>query len=168
MHMLQQVECGKIINTHGVRGEAKAEVYCDPALFSQLKTLTIGGKPFSLRSFRQHGTFLLLTLEGVETVEQAMLLKGKSITVPRASLHLKQGEYLYQDLYGFSVLDLRTDNIIGTLTEVLERPASMLYRVETSEGEVLIPAVAPFHQGVDFAARTLRVRTIEGMLPHEN
>lgn len=168
MSMEQLVECGKIINTHGVRGEAKAEVYCDPALFSQLKTLTIGGKPFRLRSHRPHGAFLLLTLEGVETVEQAMLLKGKSITVPRTALRLKKGEYLYQDLYGFSVLDLRTNTVIGTLAEVLDRPASMLYRVETPEGEVLIPAVAPFHQGVDHAGRVLQVRTIEGMLPHEN
>lgn len=166
--MEQLVECGKIINTHGVRGEVKAEVYCDPALFSQLKTLTVGGKPFTLLSRRQHGAFLLLTLAGVETVEQAMLLKGKSITVPRTSLRLKKGEYLYQDLYGFSVLDLRTDTVIGTLAEVLERPASMLYRVETDAGEVLIPAVPPFHQGVDFEGRVLRVRTIEGMLPHEN
>ena len=166
--MEQFVECGRIVNTHGVRGEVKAEIYCDSELFVQERELLIGGKPFRLLSHRRHGAFLLLTLEGIATVEQAMPLKGKTITVPRASIRLKKGQYLYQDLYGFAVLDLRTGQVIGRLAEVLERPASMLYRVEGPAGEILIPAVPPFHVGVDFEARQLQVRTIEGMLPHEN
>lgn len=166
--MEQFVECGRIVNTHGVRGEVKAEAYCDNEIFSQGRELLIGGKPYRLLSHRRHGAFLLLTLEGIVTVEQAMPLKGKTITIPRASIRLKKGQYLYQDLYGFAVLDLRTGQVIGRLAEVLELPASMLYRVEGPAGEILIPAVPPFHVGVDFEARQLQVRTIEGMLPHEN
>lgn len=166
--MEQFVECGRIVNTHGVRGEVKAEIYCDSKLFAQERELLIGGKPFRLLSHRRHGAFLLLTLEGIATVEQAMPLKGKAITIPRDAIRLKKGQYLYQDLYGFAVLDLRTGQVIGRLAEVLERPASMLYRVEGPAGEILIPAVPPFHVGVDFEARQLQVRTIEGMLPHEN
>ncbi len=166
--MEQFVECGRIVNTHGVRGEVKAEIYCDSELFAQERELLVGGRPFRLLSHRRHGAFLLLTLEGIATVEQAMPLKGKVITVPRASIRLKKGQYLYQDLYGFAVLDLRTGQVIGRLAEVLERPASMLYRVEGPAGEILIPAVPPFHVGVDFEARQLQVRTIEGMLPHED
>ena len=33
--MEQFVECGRIVNTHGVRGEVKAEAYCDNEIFSQ-------------------------------------------------------------------------------------------------------------------------------------
>ncbi len=163
-----KIECGKILNTHGVRGEVKAEAYCDPALLRKLKTLTVGGKDYTLAGLRMHGDFLLLTLEGVDTVEAAMPLKGKVITVPREALPLKKGEYLYQDIYGFSVYDARTEQVIGTLAEVLERPASMLYRVEGPKGEVLIPAAQPFYLGVDFEHKRLNVRTIEGMLPDED
>lgn len=166
--MEQFVECGRIVNTHGVRGEVKAELYCDSDIFSPGRELLLGGRPYRLLSRRQHGAFLLLTLEGIATVEQAMPLKGRLITVPRSAIHLKKGQYLYQDLYGFSVLDLRTGQVIGRLAEVLERPASMLYRVEGPAGEILIPAAPPFHVGVDFEARQLQVRTIEGMLPHED
>ena len=62
----------------------------------------------------------------IETVEQAMLLKNKAIHARRADLKLKKGEYLYQDLYGFDVYDLRMEKVIGTLREVLERGRSFI------------------------------------------
>lgn len=162
------LECGRILNTHGVRGELKAENYCDEGFFKKVRRIAVGGSSYTIRQVREHGAFVLLTLEGVETVEQAMLLKGKAITIPRSDLKLKKGEYLYQDLYGFSVYDLRKEAVIGTLREVLERPASLVYVIDCAGQETLIPAVPPFHQGVDLENRVLTLRTIEGMLPHEN
>ena len=162
------LECGKVLNTHGVRGEIKVDNYCDEGFFTKIKDVAIGGAPYRIRAAREHKGFVLLTLEGVETVEQAMLLKNKPVTARRADLKLKKGQYLYQDLYGFAVYDQRSERVIGVLREVLERPASMLYALDSDDGEILIPAVEPFHQGVDFDARRLLVRTIEGMLPHEN
>ena len=141
---MNRIECGKVLNTHGIRGEVKAEIYCDPPLFRKLKTVDIGGRAYAVQAARSHGSFFLLTLEGVDTVEAAMPLKGKLITAPRASFPLKKGEYLLQDIYGFAVYDARREMVIGTLAEVLERPASMLYRVESEKGEILIPAVPPF------------------------
>ena len=165
---MAQIEIGKILNTHGVRGEVKAEIYCEPALLRGLKMLTVGGKAYPLKSFRRHGDFLLLTLAGVDTVEAAMPLKGRSVTAERDALPLKQGEYLFSDIYGFDVFDARTQQVIGTLAEVLERPASMLYRVTGELGEILIPAAPPFYQGVNFEEKRLLVATIEGMLPNED
>lgn len=165
---MEILECGKVLNTHGVRGELKAENYCDDGFFKKIKTIFIGGTEYRIKSARDHGAFVLLTLEGIETVEQAMLLKGKAITARRADLKLKKGEYLYQDLYGFDVYDLRCEKVIGTLKEVLERPASMVYVIDCDGQEALIPAVEPFHQGVDLEKKLLTLRTIEGMLPHEN
>ena len=121
------LECGKIVNTHGIRGELKVDNYCDDGFFKKIKTVLIGGTEYKIKAVRNHGAFVLLTLEGIETVEQAMLLKNKAITIPRADLKLKKGEYLYQDIYGFDVYDLRTETTIGKLKEVLERPASMVY-----------------------------------------
>ena len=165
---MEWLECGRITNTHGVRGELKAENYCDEGLFQSLKQITVGGTEYHLISSRAHGAFVLLTLRGIDTVEAAMPLKGKAITVRRDSIHLKQGEYFYQDLYGFQVFDLRRNAVIGTLAEVLERPASMLYRITGPLGEILIPAVEPFRREIRLEDRQIVVSTIEGMLPDEN
>ncbi|MBR5390475.1 MAG: 16S rRNA processing protein RimM [Clostridia bacterium] len=162
------IEIGRILNTHGVRGEVKAEIYCDPALLRGLQAITVGGAEYTLKSFRGHGAFFLLTLEGVDSIGAAMPLKGKPITAERETLPLKQGEYLFSDIYGFDVFDTRTQQVIGTLSEVLERPASMIYRVTGEIGESLIPAAPPFYQGVNFEEKRLLVATIEGMLPNED
>ena len=162
------LECGKVLNTHGIRGELKVDNYCDEGFFKKIKNITIGGVEYRIKAARDHGAFVLLTLDGIETVEQAMLLKNKAITARRADLKLKKGEYLYQDLYGFDVYDLRMEKVIGQLREVLERPASMVYVIDCDGQEALIPAVDPFHQGVDLEKKVLTLRTIEGMLPHEN
>lgn len=165
---MERLECGKIVNTHGVRGEVKLEPYIDASLFRKLKEVQAGSTALEITSVRSHGDFLLLTCKGIDTVEAAMPLKGRTVTVPREALPLKKDEYLYQDIYGFDVFDARKDAVIGTLKEVLERPASMLYLIRTESGEVLIPAVKPFYEGVDFEKKQLLLRTIEGMLPDED
>ncbi len=162
------LECGKVLNTHGIRGEIKVDNYCDEGFFKKIKKVTIGAQEYAVKASRDHGAFVLLTLNGVETVEQAMLLKGKPVTIPRAQLKLKKGEYLYQDLYGFEVYDIRTQAVIGKLREVLERPAHMVYVIDSQDGEIMVPAIAPFHQGVDLEKGVLTLQTIEGMLPHES
>ncbi len=165
---MEILECGKVLNTHGVRGELKVDNYCDEGFFKKVKQVTIGAGQYTVKSSRDHGAFVLLTLEGIETVEQAMVLKGKSVTIPRADLKLKKGEYLYQDLYGFDVFDTRTNAVIGKLREVLERPAHMVYAIDSQAGEILVPAIAPFHQSVDLEKGVLTLQTIEGMLPNES
>ena len=165
---MEMIECGKVLNTHGVRGEIKVDNYCDEGFYKKIKTIFVGGTEYRIKSSRDHGAFVLLTLDGIESIDQAMLLKNKPITVRRADLKLKKGEYLYQDLYGFEVYDLRKEAVIGKLREVLERPASMVYAIDCGGREILIPAVEPFHQGVDLDNKVLTLRTIEGMLPDEN
>lgn len=157
------VELGKIVGTHGVRGELRAEDWAEPGLWTGLKSIFVGGAPMEILSARPHKSFMLLKLKDVDTMDGAMVLKGRLITVPREQIKLEDGRYLYRDLYGFSVFDLRTQTEIGTLSEVRESPASMLYVVSKNGREILIPAVPAFDRGVDFEARILRVETIEGM-----
>ena len=135
---MEILECGKVLNTHGVRGELKVDNYCDDGFFKKIKTIFIGGNEYTIKTAR------------------------------RADLKLKKGQYLYQDLYGFDVYDQRSQKVIGTLKEVLERPASMVYVIDCDGQEALIPAVPPFHQGVDLEGKVLTLNTIEGMLPYEN
>ena len=70
--MKEFLECGKIVSTHGVRGEVKAEVWMDsPEEMTALKTLYLdGGKtPLTVKGARVHKNMVLLTLAGVETPE---------------------------------------------------------------------------------------------------
>ena len=59
MEKQQYIEAGKIVITHGVRGEVKIQVWLDsPEFMRRFKTLYIDSKPVRLLSSREHKGFL--------------------------------------------------------------------------------------------------------------
>lgn len=156
------IEAGRIINTHGVAGEVKIEVWLDsPSFMKKFKRLYIGGREAAVLSTREHKGFLLVKLEGVCDVNAAMALKGKTVCIARADARLPKGAFFIQDIIGASVLD-ESGAEVGKLCEVLETPAHRVYVVK-GEKEHLIPAIPEFIMSTDADAGVIRVRLIEGM-----
>ncbi len=165
---MKPVECGKIVNTHGIAGEVKIENYCDDGFFKRIAAVTVGTEKYKILSSRTHKGFVLAKLEGVNTVEAAMSLKGKTVIADRKDIDMPRGHVFYSDLYGFEVYDRRTEKIIGTLREVRESTASMLYIIDSEKGEILVPDVPAFSRGYDVKKKIIEIETIEGMLPDED
>ena len=160
--MKEYVEAGRIVNTHGVGGEVKIEVWLDsPEYFRSFKRLYLYGKEKKIVSARVHKNFVIARLDGVEDLNAAMALKGKTVEILRADAHLKEGEFFVQDILGFRVVDERGTEI-GRLVDAEETPASMIYVVK-GEKEHLIPAVREFILGIDARREEIRVHLIEGM-----
>ncbi len=160
--MKQYVEAGRIVNTHGVSGEVKIEVWLDsPAFFKTFKRLFINGAEKRILSAREHKQFIIARLEGVEDINAAMALKGKTVEILRADARMKDGEFFVQDILGFTVVD-EDGHAVGKLVDAFETPASMLYVVR-GESEHLIPAVREFILGIDAEKEEIRVHLIEGM-----
>ena len=160
--MKQYVEAGRIVNTHGVSGEVKIEVWLDsPAFFKTFKRLFINGAEKRILSAREHKQFIIARLEGVEDINAAMALKGKTVEILRADARMKDGEFFVQDILGFTVVD-EDGHAVGKLVDAFETPASMLYVVR-GESEHLIPAVREFILGIDAESEQIRVHLIEGM-----
>ena len=162
MEKKQYLEAGKVLNTHGVRGELKTEAWTDePGILAGLPTLYLDGVPRRVESGRVHKGFVLLKLEGIDTVEAAMALKGKVLTADRASIPLEPGAWFLQDAIGGSVAD-EDGNDLGTLADILEYPAGRIYVVR-GKTEHLIPEQGGFIRAFDPETGRLTVRLIEGM-----
>ena len=160
--MKEYVEAGRIVNTHGVNGEVKIEVWLDsPEYFRSFKRLYLNGAEKRILSSRVHKSFVIARLDGVEDLNAAMTLKGKTVEILRADAHLKEGEFFVQDILGFRVVDEQGTEI-GILADAVETPASMIYVVK-GEKEHLIPAVREFILGIDARREEIRVHLIEGM-----
>ena len=160
--MKQYVEAGRIVNTHGVAGEVKVEVWLDsPEYFRSFRRLYLGGEEKKILSARVHKQFVIARLEGVDDLNAAMALKGKTVEILRADARLKEGEFFVQDILGFTVVD-EQGKTIGKLVDAEEKPASMIYVVR-GESEHLIPAVKEFILGIDAEREEIRVHLIEGM-----
>ena len=160
--MKEYVEAGKIVNTHGVNGELKIELWLDsPAFFKKFKRLFLDGQERRILSAREHKGLVIVRLEGVDDLNAAMALKGRTVEVLRADAPLKEGEFFIQDIIGFEVID-EDGQTVGVMTGAEENPAAMLYVVR-GEREHLIPAVPAFIRGIDAEKRQIRVHMIEGL-----
>ena len=156
------VDAGKIVNTHGVRGEVRIEVWLDsPALLKRCGRVFLGGEEKKLLSAREHKGFLIAQLEGVADVNAAQALKNRVVQIARADARLPRGAFFLQDIIGASVVD-ESGAEVGTLAEVLELPTQRVYVVR-GETEHLIPVVPAFILNTDAEAGVITVRLIEGM-----
>ena len=91
----QYLECGKIVATHGLRGEVKVMPWCDgPETLCGLSTLYLdGGKtPLRVERARPAKGMVLLKAEGVDTPEAAQALRGRVLWLDRAEDTLAEGQ----------------------------------------------------------------------------
>ena len=163
MEKKEFIEAGRIVNTHGVAGEVKIEVWLDSAkFFKSFKTIYLAkGEALKVLSTKTHKGFIIAKIEGVEDINAAMRLKGKDVFIRREDAALPRGAFFLQDIIGATVVE-ENGREVGKLVEIMERPASNIYVVK-GETEHLIPAVPEFVMSTDAEAGIITVRLIEGM-----
>ncbi len=162
MEKQQYIEAGRIVNTHGIRGEVKIQAWLDsPEFLSRFGTIYIDGKPVKMLSARAHKGFVIAALEGIDDINAAMSLKNKIAYIDRADAKLGRDEYFLCDIIGARVVS-EGGEPIGILEDIFETPASQIYVVK-GETEHLIPAVDEFVIKVDAENAVVTVRLIEGM-----
>ena len=167
----QFLEAGRIVGTHGVRGEMRVEPWCDSADFlKKVKTLYFdGGKTDAgVVSSRVHKGRLLLKLQGVDTVEQGDALRGKVLYLNREDVRLEEGQVFLQDLIGLKAIDGTTGREYGVLQEVLPTGANDVYRIVDGAGkEYLFPAVKHMIQEISLEEGVIRLLPIPGIFDQE-
>lgn len=170
--MKKFLEAGKIVGTHGVHGELRVNPWCDSADFlKQFHTLYLekGDVPLKVKASRVHKSQLLLSLEGIDTVEKADTFRGKTIYVDRADAKIPEGRYFVEDLIGLGVYDIDTCVYYGNVTEVMRTGANDVYQV-TSLGKknYLMPAIDSVICQIDLEKGKMLVRPMKGIFDDED
>ncbi len=145
------VNIGLISTPHGVKGWVKVVSQTDvPERFSSIERVFLTDpktgekKQFELEDVKYQPDRVLLKIKGIDTREQADLLRGKILQVPESEVPDIEEEdtyYIYQ-LEGMTVFD-ENGVIVGTLETVYGNPANDIYgiRSEANGKELLIPAI---------------------------
>lgn len=164
----QYLEAGKIVGTHGVRGEIKVQSWCDSAeVLCEFDTLYLEDKtPVHIVRAQVHKNVVLLQIEGVDTMEKAQALRGKLLLIDRDQVELPENLVFIQDILGFCVFDRRTQSVVGKLREVLtSNPVHDLYEIQSESGKLFyVPASKPFLQQIDMEKGMIEIESIEGLL----
>lgn len=134
---------GRIAGVRGVKGELRVTVLTDfPERFLGLKRVFVGGdlKPYEVEKSRLFKGAALLKLRGVDSVDDALRLKGKFVHVPvEEAVPLPEGQYYWHEIIGLEVWTT-TGELLGKVTEILRTGANDIYVVHDGK-EILIPAI---------------------------
>ena len=162
------VVLGDVIGPHGVRGWLKVRPHTEApdALlgYANWCLRPAGGgawREFARLDGRMHSGALLVALDGIETREAALAVKGFGIGVPRTALPAAPaGEIYWDDLTGFAVVN-RAGIVLGEVCGMTEHGAHPLLRVARPPGspgsERLVPYVSAIVDRVDVGARRIDV-----------
>ena len=158
------IDAGEIVTTHGVRGEVKVLCWLDdPEMLCEFDRCRIDGKEFEMQQVRVQKTCNLVKFQGIDTMEAAQAMRGKTIELYREDI---DEEVIFAaELIGMEVYC--EDKLIGKIKEVLDYPGNSVYVVK-GEYEYMIPAVNQFILSTDMKGNRMEVKLIEGMRSDEN
>lgn len=156
---LQFIEAGEIVTTHGVKGEMKVLPWLDaPEYLCDFDRVRIGVTDYEVQSCRVQKSCNLLKLAGIDTMEAAQAMRGKTVLLYREDI---DPEIIFAaELIGVTVFS--DGKQIGKITDVLDYPGNKVYVVK-GEKEYMIPAVKAFILETNMEEETMQVRLIEGM-----
>ena len=162
----EYLEAGKIVTTHGIRGEVKIMPYTDsPELLCEFDRLFIGKAKdeINIERSRVFKNMVIAKLEGYDTPEAAEKLRNKLLYMHRDDLELDEGVYFIQDLIGMEVRDADSGFVYGELTDVMETGANDVYVIKGNGREYLVPAIPQVIISTDVDAGIMTIRPLEGL-----
>lgn len=164
---MNRLEVGKIVNTHGLKGEVKIIPWTDyPEVFEDIKEIYLpDGTKLKLKGVKYQKNNIIVKLEGINYIDEAEKLKGKVITADREFLgELEEGVYYVADLIGLSVVTADGEEI-GKISDVLRTGANDVYEVKREGAkDLLIPVIDSVVKEVDIEGGRVLVELMEGLL----
>lgn len=163
------IEIGKIVNTHGLRGDLKVEPWCDGIeTFEFLNTVFVGGSKYEISSVKPHKNVFLLKLKDIDTIESAETLKGKVITADEKDMPpLPDGVFYIRDIMGMEVYD--GEKHIGQIYDWIETGTNNVYVIKRPSGkDVLIPAVDEVVKEIDVEKKIMSVKMLKGLMEDDD
>lgn len=162
----EYLEAGKIVTTHGIRGEVKIMPYTDsPELLAEFDRLFIGKNKEELviERSRAFKNMVIAKIEGVDTPEEAEKLRNKVLYMHRDDLELDEDTYFIQDLIGLEVRDADSDELYGVIEDVMQTGANDVYVVKSDSKELLVPAIADVVVSTDIDGNVMKIRPLDGL-----
>lgn len=170
--MSKFVSVGKILNFHGIKGEAKIGCSKNQVDFVlSLSSVYIKEnneyKLLEIISSRPHKNIVLMSFDGINSIDELLKYKGSLLFVEESTIResLDEDEFLIDELVGLDVCNIEDGKKLGFVIGVSNNGASDLISVKTNSKKIcLIPFVKAIVPEVDIAGKKILINNIEGLL----
>lgn len=162
------LEVGQIVNSYGIKGFLKVVPLVDNNnQYKDFKKLYIQEnkkiKELNVQEVKFSKNLILLKVEGIETIEEALKLKNFYLYAKREDIKLEEGAYFIVDLIGLEVYTEK-NKFLGRLIEVLQPGANDVYVVENDKKQqILLPVIPDVIKNIDILNKKIVVHLLEGL-----
>ena len=166
---MPQIEIGKIVNTHGLRGHIKVEPWCDGIeTYEYLNRVFINNFEYEIESVKLQKNLFLLKYTNLNSIEDAEKLKNKIIYANEEEMPpLPEGVFYIKDIIGLSVYD--GDKFVGEIVDWIETGANNVYIIKRPDGkDVLIPAIDSVIKEINIENKKMSVNMLEGLMEDDD
>ena len=118
---MKKIVIGKYVNTHGIKGEIRIKsnfLYKDRVF--KIGNEIIIDKPYIITSYRVHKDYDMVTLDGINNINDIINLKNSLVYIDRDK-YLSDDDYLDSDLIGFKVCNSNLDLIVTDISYINEK-----------------------------------------------
>lgn len=163
------LEVGKIVNTHGLRGEVKVVPWTDyPEVFEDIETVYIKKKSdferLDIAGIKYQKNNLIIRFAQLKDINEAEKYKNRVLYAERTSLgELPEGVYYIADLIGLDVVKEDGEKV-GVISDVFNTGSNDIYEVKR-EGQknLLLPVIDDVVLNIDVENKKVTVRMMEGL-----
>ncbi len=171
MDKKQFLEIGQIVNTHGLKGDVRVDPWCDgPEFICNFKKLyKKDGSAVEIERARVQKNVAVVKIKGVDSVEQADLLRRTVLYVNRDDVQLDEGVFFIQDILGCEVRDADSDALYGKVTDIIKTGANDVYQVTDDDGKnYLVPVIDDVVIATDIDSGVITIRPLKGIFDDED
>jgi 16S rRNA processing protein RimM len=149
---------GRVAGSYGVRGLIRVRPYsAEPEALAAHRKWRIGAEDYDVEETKVHSGALLARLAGIGTREQALRLKGKVVSVPRAALpEPEAGQYYWADLVGLEVVNAQ-GSVLGVVQGLFSNGAHDVMELTGDRSTRLVPFLPAVVKKVDLEGRRIEV-----------
>ena len=162
---MKYVLIGKIVNTHGLKGEVRilSSFKYKDRIFKKGMKVYIGKDKIeeNINSYRYHKIFDMITMCGYNDINQILKYKGEYVFVNKEDIKLEENEYLDEDIIGLRVYV--EDRLLGEVRKIEKHSVNEILVVKNDEKNYLVPYNFDIILSIDLEKRKMYVKDIVGL-----
>ena len=163
---MKYIYIGKIVNTHGIKGEVRilSNFKYKDKVFIKDMIIYIGKNKDKevINTYRPHKQFDMITMDGYSNINEILKYKGEAVYINKDDLKLDKNEYLDEDLINLDVII--DNNVVGKVKGVEIYPKQSFIVVKTEKKDCLIPYVSDIIEEINFKEGFIRIKNIKGLI----
>lgn len=154
------LKVGKIVNTHGLKGEVKVIALTDdPKRYNDLEFVLIDGIERKIQGCKFQKDRVIVKIQGIDTIEEAEKYKNKYMEIPREyAVPLEEDTYYIADIIGCSVYDTLGKEL-GKVYDVIQTKNNDVYWIRQPK-ELLVPVLLDIVTDIDIENRKITIKPV--------